>query len=106
LLTSLGKQSACLSDLTIDQSLAGELDGEQKRQLEEHAAACEPCRARLELLRQTSANLLSAIDPPRATADLLQRWARQSRSSVRSSAPINGWRVGLRSGQRGLAPSR
>lgn len=51
--------NACLSDLTMDEWLADELDPDQRALAEQHIASCTACRARMDTIEAETAAFLS-----------------------------------------------
>jgi hypothetical protein len=62
----------CPSDLALDRLKAGELEGEEKLELETHLSACECCAQRLSL-REAGFEAFPEVDPRRLLASTRRR---------------------------------
>ncbi|APR78999.1 Hypothetical protein A7982_04346 [Minicystis rosea] len=97
------RPTTCLSDLRLDQLVAGELDATAEREARAHLEGCAICAARLVAIEAGRAAFLADPPPlpaarPVANVRRLARWATPAAAVIAAAAAITMWIRGVPTG--------
>jgi hypothetical protein len=79
----LTRPDGCLSDLLLDEWLAGELEADARSSADAHLAGCRRCKARREALRRVHAEFLERAPSFEAHAEVVGEPKRPARARLR-----------------------